>query len=1323
MDLKSYIDIELRTTSAQQNADALEQNLNKVDAAVQKTEKSTKQYASTTETSLDKVTKASKEAGDAGKAGGEKIADGAEKAAKKTHELYDASENTRKKLFDFSGVAQRTSADLTAMVAKKVAVIALFVGIKEAVVGAINVFKDFDQNLADLSAITGARGDDLEFYAKQAREIGSTTTQSAAEVVKAFQYIGSAKPELMEAKESLAEVTKEAIRLAEAGGTSVEDAANTMASALNQFGEEADQAARFVDVLAAGSKFGAAEIGEVAESMKVAGVAAANFRLSFEDANAAIQILSLNSLKGSEAGTKLRGVILGLETKGIALGKAFGVELRPSVVGIVQAMENLNSINLDATQQMKLFGAENLVAGQILSGNSAKLAQMIKDITGTSTATEQAATRTDTFEQAQKRFGNALDEVALKFTGDTGLGRMLTNFINDCAQAALGLGKILEMFETAAERAGRLQKEGEGTGKKLAKDLDLETLKSSLLAFNNQALSASNELVRLGEQFDRGAISAKKYRDESDKVKGQLENAQKQVAAYGRAITEWALQEVKVTAVKRTASAEVENYGKKVKSTILSIKQDTEALGMNSSQLTLHNALVSAGVSLASEEGQAIKKVVDAYNSKAVAIENNKKILKDLQQEVMFDIAQESKMWKESDKAAKEAAKSKAKEVKAAMEQIEEANKLTAEATNKFWEDTRSTLSDFFFEFARDGMNAFDTLVEGFKAMIVKMIAEAAANQIILGVTAVLGGTTGTAAQAAQAVVGGTGGAAGLSGTMSMVNMGKNAYSNIAGMFGANAGAGQAGAYTAVIGDGGAAALGGAGGATGFAGSYAGMYNSMSSGLNAVGLTGMGDAAALQAMKIGNMSQMGAVGYGVANLGAGFIGGYAGSKVFGETTGVGSTLGGAVGSFWGPLGTAAGSFIGAGIEKGLSKVFGWKEGGNNAASGTIDFKTGETTAKLDGKNGGANQTAVEQIQQEMLKLSAAIGGSEFSANLKVGNKDGLRYNGGKFSDIDSLLDKAFEDIVKNSKNVDDALEEVILGFKGTREEMVAFAQTQIMIDKAIKAAKNLTPEMAAMARQFQGTNEDAALFTGSLISLTDILSTNGVEDALTSMADAQKTAADGIIGAYNRQVDTVIKAIQLYDGSAASMADLNNAMVLSKQSAFDLTMGVMNLKLSMTEMFAASAQSIREQLMTEVELAKSRVEQRDALRASIDTMMDPEQIRKAGEQIDALNMKLFNALNPKEKEVFGEQFATYEEDASKAIAARLDAIVDKTKQSQEALMATTGALLKESADKNVESSKRIQDAAEAILKAAAMMPKTITVIAPPGATVKSDTTR
>ena len=88
---------------------------------------------------------------------------------------------------------------------------------------------------------------------------------------------------------------EKSITLAQASGMSLDAAAEALAGTVNQFGLGADQAERVINVLAAGSKYGAAEIGELAQGFKVAGASASAMGLSVEETAGALEVLSVIS--------------------------------------------------------------------------------------------------------------------------------------------------------------------------------------------------------------------------------------------------------------------------------------------------------------------------------------------------------------------------------------------------------------------------------------------------------------------------------------------------------------------------------------------------------------------------------------------------------------------------------------------------------------------------------------------------------------------------------------------------------------------------------------------------------------------------------------------------------------------------------------------------------------------------------------------------------------------------------------------------------------------------------------------------------------------
>ena len=246
----------------------------------------------------------------------------------------------------------------------------------------------FTKSISELSAITGATGKDLEFYEQQAALIGKTTTLSASQAATAFKLIASAKPDLLQSAEALAGVTKEAVKLAEAAGVDLADAASTVGVSLNQFGAEASEAARFVNVLAAGAKEGSSSITDTSQAMKNAGVAANLAGLSFEEANVGVQLLAKGGLFAAEAGTGFRQVLLKLENE--AENK-----FKPSMVGLAGALENLSAENMSLTELTEMFGAEAMKSAAIMIAGAGDARTLEEAITGTSTATEMAATNFD----------------------------------------------------------------------------------------------------------------------------------------------------------------------------------------------------------------------------------------------------------------------------------------------------------------------------------------------------------------------------------------------------------------------------------------------------------------------------------------------------------------------------------------------------------------------------------------------------------------------------------------------------------------------------------------------------------------------------------------------------------------------------------------------------------------------------------------------------------------------------------------------------------------------------------------------------------------
>ncbi|HAT7591571.1 TPA: phage tail tape measure protein [Citrobacter werkmanii] len=423
----------------------------------------------------------------------------------------------------------------------------------------ISTTRQYSQSLSDLQAITGATSAQMKLYDQAAQEMGRTTEYSASQAAEAIKLMASAKPELLSTSAGLTAATKSALTLAQAAGTTLPDATRTLALSLNQFGAGASEADRYINVLAAGAKFGSSEIADTAAAIKNGGVAAAQAGVGFETLNAAIQVLAEREVKGGEAGTALRNVILNLE-------KGTDKTLKPSVVGLSQALENLAGKNLSTKQAVKLFGVENLSAASILVQNREKVESLTAALTGTQTAHEQAEIRVNNLNGDLLSLTSAFEGLIIK-VGQSGNGPLrsgvqtitdglneLTDNFNTVANVALyTLVPVLTTKLTAGIR-GNIgawwdQQKAIRASALAQADMARKTLESTAatLAQNNAEFGRYREMEKSARQFGLNVSYQSEFnrliRQETEQTllstqaKSQLNAANKQLSVSARAVS------------------------------------------------------------------------------------------------------------------------------------------------------------------------------------------------------------------------------------------------------------------------------------------------------------------------------------------------------------------------------------------------------------------------------------------------------------------------------------------------------------------------------------------------------------------------------------------------------------------------------------------------------------------------------------------------------------------------------------------------------------------------------------------------------------------
>lgn len=270
--------------------------------------------------------------------------------------------------------------------------------------GIVRLGSEVQSSLSELEAITGITGADLERLGETAVRESMRTGVAATQQIEAFKLLASnIDIATIGGVAGLEKLGAEVVTLNQAAGIDLAQAANIVAGSINSFGLEADQSARVVNLLAAGSKFGAAEVGDLGASLKNAGASAAGANVPIEETVGALEVMSQNFLKGGEAGTGLRNVISILQTEAKKLADAGIKDVNIEGDGLATTLGKLTPLLDDAAGLSNIFGRENANAARILIANADAVEEMTNKVTGTNTAVEQAALRTDNFEGAMNR--------------------------------------------------------------------------------------------------------------------------------------------------------------------------------------------------------------------------------------------------------------------------------------------------------------------------------------------------------------------------------------------------------------------------------------------------------------------------------------------------------------------------------------------------------------------------------------------------------------------------------------------------------------------------------------------------------------------------------------------------------------------------------------------------------------------------------------------------------------------------------------------------------------------------------------------------------
>lgn len=180
---------------------------------------------------------------------------------------------------------------------------------------------NFESQLSSIKAVTGATNEEMAKISELATEMGEKTKYSSTEAAQGIE-------ELLKAGVSLTDVLdgglEGALSLAVAGELELAEAAEIASTALNAFKADGLSVTKAADLLSGAANASATSVGELKYGLSMVSAVASGVGMSFKDTSTALAVFANSGLRGSDAGTSLKTMLLNLSPSTEAASEMMG---------------------------------------------------------------------------------------------------------------------------------------------------------------------------------------------------------------------------------------------------------------------------------------------------------------------------------------------------------------------------------------------------------------------------------------------------------------------------------------------------------------------------------------------------------------------------------------------------------------------------------------------------------------------------------------------------------------------------------------------------------------------------------------------------------------------------------------------------------------------------------------------------------------------------------------------------------------------------------------------------------------------------------------
>lgn len=370
--------------------------------------------------------------------------------------------------------------------------------------GAVGIVREYEKEIVNLAAVAGKSRKEIKPLEDQIRNVAKTSINGATDVAK----LASELIKLGSTETEAAALLKPIDDLSVALRATAEDAAALVKGLLNAYGEGADQAARYTDVLAAAANKTSLDFNGLRDSLSYLAPVAKSLNLSLEETTSIIGILADNNIKAESAGRLMATSFTRLATNGMTLN---------------QALDQVNKKQAEGADQLeilalagKLFGAESAKLALILANNRDKMAGLNEEFKNSRGSLEELTNKQlQSLDARLKQVDSSWEDFILSIEDGQGpIGAFISDWL-------AGFSMMLESLTRLNTSWDELNEKAEQAGK-------ANGLKKFQESISNYKEAGTAEADALSLTLKQAQLELNKFQSELDKANSKLKEYEDQ---------------------------------------------------------------------------------------------------------------------------------------------------------------------------------------------------------------------------------------------------------------------------------------------------------------------------------------------------------------------------------------------------------------------------------------------------------------------------------------------------------------------------------------------------------------------------------------------------------------------------------------------------------------------------------------------------------------------------------------------------------------------------------------------------------------------------